>query len=362
MRNALFPLVPARGLMFGLVLVASCAKAPPASRATGPSSAAMAAAPTQAGAPQAALQTEKKPRIGEAALYVDGKPIAAIRALEIPAGLRTHEVDTAGYVTKRYWMGEYLKALGIDTSKIKAFHVYGGARVSVLDGAEFQRVQNGIQFSFSQGDRGKPRIMFAVANLKVNTTVDMIGAIAIYVDKEPPTLHEGHLAFADGKEIEGIPYAPAEMSKGTRVYVDGKLAATVKRKELPTDLVVDADVGNANPHYSLAGYLKTIGVDATNAKSMDFVSGDDVILRMDSKTKDADKASFTFTLPRHNQGQIAVSAGAAKSAKVSALQVFLKTPPPARTIVPAEDDVRNDANRGSGQGQGQGGGGADDEL
>jgi hypothetical protein len=168
----------------------------------------------------------------------------------------------------------------------------------------------------------------------------------------------GYLAFADGKEIEGIPYAPSEMSKGTRVYVDGKWTTTVKRKELAGDLLVGSDT--ENPHYSLPGYLKTIGVDASGAKSMDFVSGDDVILRMDSKTADADKASFTFTLPRHNQGKMAVPAGQAKAAKVSALQIFVKTQPPARTIARAEDDVRNDDHQG--QGQGGGGGGADDEL
>jgi hypothetical protein len=340
-----------------LVAVTACRKAPPAQ---GSSKSATTVAANPMPAQTEDVVREKKPRLVEAAIYLDGTPIAAIRSQELPSTLKLHASQTGG--APSYYMGEYLTALGIDVAKVKGLHVYGGSRVAAVDGDEFRRVQNGIHFSFSRSDGGgKPRIMFAVASLKATTTVDMISAISVYVDKEPPIYKDGQLMFADGKPIVGIPYAPEEISKGTRVYVDGKLTATVKRKDLPNGLLVDADT--ENPHFSLPGYLTSIGVDAKKAKAMDFVSEDDVILRMDGTTKDAD--TFAFTLPRHNQGHIAVPAGGAKAAKVSALQIFIKNPPPARTVVQPKDDVLDDAKKNSGGGQGAGGGaggGADDEL
>jgi len=198
--------------------------------------------------------------------------------------------------------------------------------------------------------------MFVVSHLNAATTVDMISAVTVYLEKEPPIYNKGgYLTDADGKEIEGIPYAAREMSKGTRVYVDGKLTATVKRKELPNGLLVDTDT--ENPHYSFAGYLSSIGVDSKKAKAIDFIRGDEVILREDEK-EGAD--AVAFSMPRHSHGRMGVPAGAAKAAKVSAIQVFVKNAPPARTIVQAKDDGPDDAKQG--QGHGQGGSGEDDEL
>ena len=328
--------------VFGL----ACAKPSPVKENTKAPTSAAAAMPTQE------VLREKKPRIPEAAVYVDGKAVAAIHSLELPTQLKLHD-STVG--TPRYYMGEYLTALGVDVAKLKAVHFYGGSRVVVVDGDEFRRIQNGIQFSFSRGDGGgKPRLMFAVAKPKVNTTVDMLTAAAVYVDKAPPHLVEhNQVAFDDGQPIVGIPYAGSELSKGTRIYVDGKLTATVKRKELPNGLLVDNDA--EHPRFSLTGYLKSIGVDASKAKSVDFLGNDEVILRLDGKTTSA--GDLAFSLPRHNQGHIAVPAGNAKAAKVSALQIFIDTKPPARTVVQAQDDVRDDAKNPD-----QGGNGADDEL
>ncbi len=352
-----------RSLLLVCLLAAStaaCAKAAPAGAGASKSSTSSPVAAAAPMPPTAEQVQEKKKRLPEAAIYVDGKPVAAIRAAELPPSLKLHPSMTGG--GPHYYMGEYIKALGIDIAKVKAFHVYGGARVAAVDGDEFRRVQNGIHFSFSRGEGGgKPRIMFAVTSLKANTTVDMISAIAVYVEKDAPTIQDGALAFADGKPIDGLPYVQSELSKGTRVYVDGKLAATVKRKELPNGLLVDSDV--ENPRFSLPGYLKSIGVDAKQAKAMDFLSDDDAILRLDGASKAADE--LAFALPRHNHGQVAIPAGSAKSAKVSALQIFIKTAPPARTIVPAKDEVRDDANKsasGAGASGAGNGGNADDEL
>jgi hypothetical protein len=88
---------------------------------------------------------------------------------------------------------------------------------------------------------------------------------------------------------------------------------------------------------------------------MDFVRNDDVILRLDSKTKDADKLAFSLRVTiRVTSG----TGGDAKAAKVSALHL-IKT---RRLHAPskAQDDVRDDATKNPGGG-GQGGGGAEDD-
>jgi hypothetical protein len=320
------------GILLSIPLLAgACAKAPPAQglRPAKPSEK-VAAEPAQQEA-----QPPKKPRLGEAAVYVDGKSVAVMRVPELPLGLKPHQVRISS--EPRYFIGEYLTALGVDLAKVKGFHAYGGSRVAVLDGDELRRDQKGIQLSFTRGDSGKPRLAWAVADLKANTTIDMVSALCVYVEKEPPVLKGHELYYPDGTKVEGVPYAPAEVSKGTRVYMDGRLVATVKRKEIPNTLIVGGDA--EHPSYSLAGWLANAGVDAKGAKTIDFLSGDDLILHTDyAKAKD-----LAFTLPRHNQGQVAIAAGNAKAAKVSALQIFIKKQAPERKVVPADDitdDVR----------------------
>src|SRR5262249_33743518 len=158
------------------------------------------------------------------------------------------------------------------------------------------------------------------------------------------------LYYPNGDKVEGVPYAPSEISKGTRVYVDGKLVATVKRKEIPSSIQMGGDV--EHPSFSLAGWLKNAGVDAHGAKTLDFLAGDDVIAHMDSKDWEAKQKDMSFTLPRHNQGQVAIAAGDAKAAKVSALQIFInKKAPSDRKVVPAVDitDQSSDGDRAARQ-------------
>jgi hypothetical protein len=331
------------------LLVGACAKAPPATKAASES----ATAAKAAAAPTEEKLDAKKPRMGEAAVYVDGKSVGVMRVPELPLGLKAHELPQG----RRYFMGEYLTALGVDVAKLKGLQAYGGARIAVMDGDEVRRIQNGLHISFTRGDSGKPRLIWSVVHPRVNTTIDMVSSLCVYVEKEPPVLKDHELFYADGTKVEGVPYAPHEISKGTRVYLDGKLVATVKRKEIPSSIQSGGDV--EHPSYSLAGWLANAGVDATGAKTVDFLSGDDLIAHMDSKDWDAQKKEFAFTLPRHNQGQVAIAAGSAKSAKVSALQIFIKQKAPDRTLVAAADISDDDR---AGTKGGGGGGGSDDEL
>lgn len=325
-------------VVVGLALCAACGqkRSQPAARTASPAP----APPEQAEPEQASADApqEKRPRLGEAAVYVDGKSVGVLRRQELPAKLPPHVLKLGeGYETTRYSLTEYATALGVDAKKLKAAHLYGGSRVVVVDRAELTRIGAEIMFSFVQGDRGKPRVHFPPKKLNVNTTIDMLSGMAFYVDKEPPTLKDGELVMPDGTSATGkVPYAPEEQGSGTRVYLDGNLVGTVKRKKLTNDLVVPAK-NDADPtKFSLVAYAGKLGVDAKGAKAIDLVAGDDVVAHL---APDSAK-TVTFTVPSRNRGQALVDVpqgDGTRPARVTAVQIFVKMQPPSRKVVPVDD-------------------------
>lgn len=310
--------------------------------------------------------TEKRPRFGEAAVYVDGRSLGVVRVSELPSALKPHMVDVGGgYTSIQYGVLEYARALGVDTKRLKAMHLYGGSRVAIVDHAELARIGEGVTFSFVQGDRGKPRINWPAMKLHTNTTIDMLSNITLYVDKEPPTLKDGELVMPNGTPVEGkVPYAPEEQGNGTRVYVDGSLVGVVKRKRLTNEMLVakaGAETSKAktdkadstDDRYSVVAYASMLRGAASQAKTIELIAGDDVVGRFDAKT------ALGFNVPPRNRGQAVVDvpvAGTIKRARVSAIQIFVNSQPTKRPIVEI-DEAANSAS-----GQGQGGSRSDDEL
>lgn len=329
-------------VVVGLALSAGCAqkRSQPVARTATPPVASAPASPAPPAA-SAAPEREKRPRLGEAAVYIDGKSVGVLRKQELPAKLTGKLVPIGeGYETLRYGFMDYAAALGIDTKKLRAAHLYGGSRIALVDRAELTRLGADIQLSFTQGDRGKPRVHFPPKKLNINTTIDMLSGIAFYVDKEPPTLKDNELVMPDGSPVSGkVPYAPEEQGNGTRVYVDGALVGTVKRKKLTNDLAVPGDENHAGAtKFSLVAYANKLGIDAKRAKAIDLVAGDDVVAHLA-----ADSAKgVTFSVPSRNRGQALVdvpSSGPSGSqpARISAIQIFVKTTPPVRNVVSLDD-------------------------
>lgn len=337
-----------------LATLASCAKSAPTT-----ASSSTAAAPTTATAP--AEQKQKQPRMGDAAVYVDGKSVAVLRALELPVGMKPVITNVNGVERSRYGMLTYVKALGVDPAAIKGIHFYGGRRVAAVSGDEIRKVGDELKFSFTMHDRGKPRIHRA-PKMQAELSIDMLTGMVIYVNKEPPVVTEidgvSALAYPDGRKVTGVPYADEEQGNGTRVYVDGKLTATLKRKTLSSKALIPGD--EAHPRFSLAAYLASIGVDDKGVKSVDLVAGDDVVAR--SK----DDSKLTFSLPAKSQGkavfEVPRSQGSPRAgtpgsregetarARVSAIQLYVRTNPPARTVSPPEQDDVPGAGAGGGRG------------
>jgi hypothetical protein len=309
-------------------------------------------------------QPEKKPRFAsDAPVYVDGKSVGVIRFVELPSSVKGKVVKLpGGYTQTNFTFNDYFKAIGVDLAKVQAVHLYGGKRIVVLDAAELHRLGSRLQFSFLRGDRGKVRMEWPAEKLNINTTIDLLTRVAVYVDKQPPHMDsDDHLAMPDGTRVaeDKMPYVDSEAGNGTRVYVDGNYVATVKRRKLGEELRVPA-ADETDARFSLAGYTRSLGVNGldgqnggSSVRAIDFVSGDDVVGRVDG----AGAKQLSFSMPRHNQGRISVDLPTETMAetahvKVSAVQIFLKTEPPARTLV----DPKSVVEMGGGGTGGNGGG------
>jgi hypothetical protein len=283
-------------------------------------------------------------------VYLDGKSVGVLRSLELPLSLRPHLVTIGdGEQVPRYAMTDYVRTY-VDPARVKGVHLYGGSRVATLDGDEFRRIGDRLMFSFTQGDRGKPRLHWPSEPIHVSTTIDMVSAITVYVDKVPPAYSAERRCLVDdkGAPIEGVPYAPVEQGKGTRVYVDGALVATIKRKTLTNDIVL-AD-GATHARFSLAQYLAKVGVDTARPRDVDFISGDDLFRRMSAADWSSEKADLGFTVPARSQGQAVVDIESHHN-KVSAIEIFVKKAPPERNVTQLDDFVPADDAKGGGGGE-----------
>jgi hypothetical protein len=307
---------------------------------------------------------EQKRRFREAAVYVDGKPIGVLKHSELPPTLPLRKQRLAdGREVPRWRFSEYLTAAGVPFERVRAVHFLGGRdRAAVILGDELRKHRETLVFSFTRGDAGKPRVHWP-AGIVMNTSIDTIAAVTLYVDKEPPAYNsrDHSFSFADGKAIEGVPYAvPEEALKGTRVYVDGALVSAMKRKTLPSSMLVPGSDERA-PRFSLEAWLTSAGVDPAAARATELLSGEDVITRLGPKEWDTERKTLAFSLPRRSQGRIllhlppddpAVRAAGASvadpSLRVSAIMIYKNVTPLKQPLAPLAELVAAEP-PGSGQ-------------
>lgn len=222
-----------------------------------------------------------KPRFGECAVYVDGQPIAVLKYGELPPNLPAHMqvVDEDGRKAPRFLMAEYLTALGIDLSKVRELHLYGGQdRIGIVKGDELRRFAKKFFFEFTRETTGKPAMRFVGKNFQITDIVDTFSTVAVYVDKPAPRWNKElqSLVDDDGREIDGIPYVKTEMRGGTRVYLDARLAANIKRNLLSSSMAVGEQ--NGKQRYSLEAFLRAQKVDLSHVRSIELVREDRVVL------------------------------------------------------------------------------------
>lgn len=300
----------------------------------------------------------------ESAVYVDGHAKGVLRFSELPATIKPSarpEID--GLDVARYFrLDEYLEALGIDLAKIHEIQVYGSHdRIAIITGDELRTHREGLIFDFTQQTGGKPRARWAQTHaLPHHPMVDVIMNMSIYIDKPAPTLAHGDM-WLDGKVVDDpIPYVGDGVPKGTRVYVDGRLEGWVRRKQLPSKLIAPGSE-QAHARFSTDAFLAYVGASAHGAKAIDFFDNDDMLARVDGKTWATSKGDYVFELPNRSHGQVKELFPGDKSSRVTSIQLYVHTTPPARQPDPAaleqqggSDDTQN-GGAGSGNGDGSGG-------
>jgi hypothetical protein len=325
-----------RGLWIAALCVASCDREPsPPPTPVAPPAAVASVAPAAASGDPASDDEPKKRRFPEATVYVDGRIVASVKYLELPQKLpvRWKALDTGDRVVRRYRLAEYLEALGVDLAAVRQVHIHGGrGRVSIVDGAELARVREKLLFSFTQSERGKPRMHYPNDGMAVNTHVDMISNIAVYVQKPPPA-YDGKkhvLSFEDGRPIEGVPYAEREREGGTRIYLDGALMGAIKRKSLPDSVVVPGSAEAGLTRYHLLKVLERAKIDPTAVRAVELVSDDTVAATLDQKAFAERAPGMLFTLPKRNRGRIQLAELPEDLSKLDAVLVYASAPLPDR--------------------------------
>ncbi len=289
----------------------------------------------------------KRRKFGDAAVFVDGAPRGVLRVLELPAQVPRRDATLVdGRKVARWRLAEYLTQVGVDLARLREIHVLGGrGRTAIVSGAEVRRLKDSLLFSFTRGATGgKPRIHWP-SDIKTNTTIDVVGAICAYVDKAPPRYDKDERALYDaqGVKFDGIPYVPAEaIPRGTRVYLDGRYEAAIKKKLLP-DALLAPDSTPAATRFSLAKYLLSLRIDASRATAIDLVDGDAFAARIDPPTwaKIAQGASFAVDAGSRGRASLRIPdppPGLPAELLISAVLVHLKPPPPLpRESLPAKE-------------------------
>lgn len=274
-------------------------------------------------------------RFGDAGVYADGKPLGILRYFELPPTLSVRPQKLSdGREVPRYRIAEYLESVGVDLAKVKELHLQGGrSRASIIPGSELRKYRNELLFSFTRGDGGKARVEWPDAAIDVNTTIDTIVSMSVYLELQPPRFDTKRRAFLDetGKPFEAIPYTkPEESLRGTRVYIDGKLTGSVKRKRLPDSVLADSYTPQ-KPRFSIDKYLAGSGVDTTKLVGFAVVRGDGLVARLDGEAWKKAREKAEFSLAPGSEGRIIVHLpkpdGSETALPASALLAYVHKPP-----------------------------------
>jgi hypothetical protein len=300
----------------------------------------------------------------ESAVFVDGQARGILRYSELPSSLKPiaiPEIDELD-VPRYFHLADYFEAIGVDLAKIHEIQIYGSHdRIAIITGEEIRRLRSGLVFDFTQQTRGKPRARWSqLHTLPHRPMVDVIMTVCIYVDKPAPTLTHGDM-WLDGKVVDDpLPYVGDGIPKGTRVYADGKLDGWVRRKQLPSKLLAPHSE-EVHSTFSTDAFLAWVGADTRNVKAIDFFRGDTLLARVDGKTWAQTKGEYVFELPTRSHGQVKQLFPGDTSSRVTSIQVYARSTPPARQPDPAaleqqggSDDPQNGGG-GSGNGDGNGG-------
>jgi hypothetical protein len=281
----------------------------------------------------------------DSVVYVDGVPIAAIWYGEIPLGLQpvwldeTEQLDfSAGEAprtrttrVRRFRLVEYLERLGVNLRKARVVHLYGGVRqVAVTSGPALLRVKNQLLFAFGHQGGGKP-IIEVPPGLTLNTGIDNIASIAVYIKKKPPTLNEDEDLILNGAPVDGVPYYGPPMRGGIRIYVDDRIAAVIKRNKLDeVGSLAHFSADGKELRWGLLDFLRAFRVRVDKLKVGDLIYEEQSVSRFDRAVLE----KLYFVASSQGRGQIVVGD---ERQPVEAIMLYTHTVP-ARPRPPKESE------------------------
>ena len=278
-------------------------------------------------------------------VFLDGVQVGVLTQNELPPGLEARDNAREEQLEKRYYrMSEYLEKIGVPVARIKTIHMAGARdHVASLEGSELAAGKDRFVFSFGNTMSGMPMSSYATTGLKNQFRIDTIRNITIFMDKPAPALDMKHHCYLGTDGTCAPAYDQKEVTakgKGTRVYIDGKLAGFVKRK------LVDPE-GTAGEDHSLGKYLATLGADLKSVQAVEFMGGENLFARATTENMKS-VSDFTFGIPRHSHGRIVVSlppsimaqgATADRKIPITVVQVYRKAAPSTRSLVEVTDDA-----------------------
>ncbi len=344
------------------IVATGCSKknAEPATKAAAPVQAKVEdPAMAGAGGVPADMHGSRKLKGLDLPVYVDGVQKGVLRYGDMP-GIANIGSDEA----PAFRLAEYLKAIGVAPETVKSIYVWDNtSRIGSVDGKELTKEQDRFVVRFSAGITGGAEAAWDTTGLKNLFIVHEIRKFEVFVGKDAPKIAKGKqcIVGADGDCSDAIPYATVDAAKGTRLYVDGKLAGVVKRK-LVSDGIAMGATADGDAKLSLAKLATALGADTAGATSVELVSGDEVVGRADAMKWAKVSDEIFFTLGKHQHGKVLVrvpasmqaDGGVDKDALVTSVHVYKHTTPMSRELVAisdmtnlsaqlaANDDARND--------------------
>lgn len=289
--------------------------------------------------PQAERRSRKK--WGAAALHIDGKFVGMLRFPELPPQLETRveklDIEEEDIFVRRFVWAELFAIHGVDIAKIRAVHFYGGRNfIQVVAGDEFRRVGDTFRFNFTGGTRGKPRQRPPKDGIDYNTGIDIVRAVAVYVDREAPSYDHGKITFPDGT-VSGtfdekgrivIPYSDGERHGGTRVYMDGKYIDAFRRRSLGPELQRDAS--DAESPYLLGKALKSMDSSLKCARRVELWDSHDELVGALEGTDLERIDQIPFVLGQHSRGKVQVPEFSEQ--RLASILIYCDTKPASRSL------------------------------
>lgn len=236
-------------------------------------------------------------RFKDPGVYADGVLVGMLKFGEIPVPLAPlwfeeeasleFKAGDKGPRTKlvkqrRYRFTDYFKAIGIDVAKIKEFHIYGGNKrraAALIPGDTLRSMQDDFTFRFGGDVWGKPIPSCPPKAIKTRCP-DQLTTVTVYLEREAP-IRKGKEFILNGEPIYHVPYYGEPIRGGIRVYLDGRLVTTIKRRKL-TDESIAVQAPNGEEQWKFIEFLKSQGVDITGVQEGWLISKERRVKRLDA--------------------------------------------------------------------------------